>query len=195
MQKKKQIIEKKIKKSKIVFEKEQKLNAKKIQNLKIKLGIIKPPTPKKKKNILKNGNPNKPKIQKEKEKKEIHTFVTCDGCQMSPIIGKRYKCEACPNFDFCEKCFLEKSKEHGHSFKNVKEEDEMKEALKKISNYIIHQVEKPVHYMISCNGCGMNHIVGKRFKCTECENFNYCEKCEKMYRNIHGHPMIEVAKK
>ena len=195
LQKKKQIIEKKIKKSKIVFEKEQKLNAKKIQNLKIKLGIIKPPTLKKKKNILKNGNPNKPKIQKEKEKKEIHTFVTCDGCQMSPIIGKRYKCEACPNFDFCEKCFLEKSKEHGHSFKNVKEEDEMKEALKKISKYIIHQVEKPVHYMISCNGCGMNHIVGKRFKCTECENFNYCEKCEKMYRNIHGHPMIEVAKK
>ena len=77
----------------------------------------------------------------------------------------------------------------------MKEEDEMKEALKKISKYIIHQVEKPVHYMISCNGCGMNHIVGKRFKCTECENFNYCEKCEKMYRNIHGHPMIEVAKK
>ena len=114
---------------------------------------------------------------------------------MSPIIGKRYKCEACPNFDFCEKCFLKKNKEHGHRFKNVKEEDEMKEALKKISTYMINQEEKPVHYMISCNGCGMNHIVGKRFKCTECENFNYCEKCEKMYRNIHGHPMIEVAKK
>ena len=114
---------------------------------------------------------------------------------MSPIVGKRYKCETCPNFDFCEKCFLKKGRNHGHEFKNVDENDVMKEALKKISGCMINQGEKPVHYMVSCSGCGVNHIVGKRFKCTECENFNYCEKCEKMYRNIHGHPLVEVSKK
>ena len=199
LQKKKQNMEKKIKKEKILIEKEQKLNDKKIQNLKKKLGLIKPnkPTsPTQKKNVLKNVNPIKPKIHNKKENKEIHTFVTCDGCKMSPIIGKRYKCETCPNFDFCEKCYMTRNKEHGHSFKNVKAEDLMKEALKMLSkNNMINQAGKHVHYMISCNGCGVNHIIGKRFKCTQCENFNYCENCEKLYRNIHSHPMMEVSEK
>lgn len=195
LQKKKQSLEKKVKKTKILIEKEQKLNNKKIVALKKKLGMIKPPSLKKKKNILKNANP-KVAIKKEKEdEKEIHTFVTCDGCKMSPIIGKRYKCETCPNFDFCEKCFLSKGKNHGHCFKDVKEKDIMKEALKTMTRYMIPQEGKPVHYQVSCSGCGMTHIVGKRFKCNECENFNYCENCEKMYRNVHCHPMIEVSKK
>ncbi|XP_073395947.1 E3 ubiquitin-protein ligase PRT1 [Physcomitrium patens] len=38
----------------------------------------------------------------------IHTTVGCDGCGMRPIIGKRFKCEDCPDavgFDFCGKCY------------------------------------------------------------------------------------------
>lgn len=34
----------------------------------------------------------------------IHIGVTCDGCGVYPINGIRYKCNTCPNFDFCEKC-------------------------------------------------------------------------------------------
>jgi len=34
----------------------------------------------------------------------IHRGVTCDGCQMNPIQGNRYKCYVCPNFDLCEMC-------------------------------------------------------------------------------------------
>ena len=55
------------------------------------------------------------------EKKEIHHFVICDGCKMAPIIGKRYKCKECKDFDFCEKCY-EKNKlthGHGHEFNHI----------------------------------------------------------------------------
>ena len=35
-----------------------------------------------------------------------------------------------------------------------------------------------VHEGIKCNNCGMFPIVGIRYKCLECDNFNCCEKCE-----------------
>ena len=51
---------------------------------------------------------------------------------------------------------------------------------------------KKIHNGIHCNGCGMNPIVGNRFKCAICENFDYCEKCENMMKDKHLHPFIKI---
>jgi len=40
----------------------------------------------------------------EKEGIIIHKGVTCDICENGPIIGPRYKCLQCPNFDMCDTC-------------------------------------------------------------------------------------------
>ncbi|EDV98766.1 GH13424 [Drosophila grimshawi] len=34
----------------------------------------------------------------------IHDGVECDSCNLAPIIGFRYKCVQCPNFDLCQSC-------------------------------------------------------------------------------------------
>ncbi|OMJ81512.1 hypothetical protein SteCoe_18034 [Stentor coeruleus] len=39
---------------------------------------------------------------------------TCDGCNINPIIGPRFKCTVCYNFDYCENC--ERAKYHEHLF-------------------------------------------------------------------------------
>ena len=43
---------------------------------------------------------------------QIHDRVTCDGCGVCPIQGIRYNCSVCGNFDFCDRCEVEKVHEH-----------------------------------------------------------------------------------
>ena len=52
--------------------------------------------------------------------------------------------------------------------------------------------KKKIHQGIHCNGCGMNPIEGNRFKCAVCENFDYCEKCESINKDLHLHPFIKI---
>ena len=42
--------------------------------------------------------------------------LSCDGCSVvKPIVGPRYHCKECPNFDFCKKCF-DQEQDHCHNF-------------------------------------------------------------------------------
>ena len=59
---------------------------------------------------------NLKKINFEKKEQVVHEKYICDGCKMSPIVGIRYKCAVCPNFDFCEKCEAKMGESHNHPF-------------------------------------------------------------------------------
>lgn len=183
---KKAKLEKKMKLNKKTIEIEQKENSQKIKVLQKKLGINSPKSSKKKpspkKIVLKNANPAKPK-----NIPEVHPFSTCDGCKMFPIIGKRYKCKTFPDLDFCEKCFLNKTNTHGLKLEAVDTEKIIKEVLLKASSNRINKEGKFIHRMISCEGCGMNPIIGERFKCTVCQKFDYCKSCHELYGHSHGH--------
>ena len=90
------------------FIQEEKENDQKISTLKQKLGIKEETIPKK--TVLKSKKVVKLRSKKvvDDGKKEVHYLVTCDGCKMRPLLGKRFKCEKCPNFDFCEECYKKK---------------------------------------------------------------------------------------
>jgi len=44
----------------------------------------------------------------------VHDGVTCDGCQVSPIVGIRYKCFVCRDFDLCAACEATKTHDQSH---------------------------------------------------------------------------------
>ncbi|KAG2373885.1 hypothetical protein C9374_011770 [Naegleria lovaniensis] len=66
-------------------------------------------------NDLKSGN-----ILKNLDKVQMpHYGVTCDGCGEYAFVGRRFKCDQCPDFDFCEKCYETETSNHyggNHSF-------------------------------------------------------------------------------
>lgn len=51
----------------------------------------------------------------------VHYGVVCDGCDVSPIVGNRYKCMQRPDYDLCETCHARKGETHDqeHTFRCI----------------------------------------------------------------------------
>jgi len=47
-----------------------------------------------------------------------------------------------------------------------------------------------VHDRVCCDGCKVAPITGVRYKCSVCEDFDYCEKCEQTIE--HPHPFLKI---
>ncbi|KAL6804738.1 ankyrin repeat-containing domain protein [Trichoderma sp. SZMC 28013] len=54
---------------------------------------------------------------------QVHEYTSCDGCFLYPIIGVRWQCENCVDFNFCFKCYWTAKTTHdpNHSFRALPE--------------------------------------------------------------------------
>jgi len=54
---------------------------------------------------------------------------------------------------------------------------------------------RPVHEGVACDGCQQQPISGTRFKCTVCNNYDLCERCEAKGVSVHDptHPMVKIS--
>jgi len=89
---------------------------------------------------------------------EAHNGVNCDGCGMYPLVGFRHKCLICPNFDLCQICRVNFA--HPHKEMTV------------ISSTDISSQES--HYGFKCDGCGTDPLIGLRFRCLVCPDYDLC---------------------
>jgi len=53
------------------------------------------------------------------DKPAVHKTVQCDGCGTHPIVGMRYKCKICPDFDFCGDCYGKVKHDASHEFLEI----------------------------------------------------------------------------
>ena len=70
--------------------------------------------------------------------------------------------------------------------------------LKKEKNEIEKKINEGIHHNVICNNCYKANFSGYRYICAECDNYNLCQKCEKLsyQKQIHPrtHTLIRINK-
>jgi len=69
---------------------------------------------------------------------------------------------------------------------------------KDIENFNCEKLKKDfgeVHFNVTCDICNKNPIVGIRYKCTECSNYDLCGDCEHNFWKVHGHTLIKIRER
>jgi hypothetical protein len=128
----------------------------------------------------KNHSQSRSEVTKTSQSNSVHVNVTCDGCGIFPIIGERFKCVTCEDFDLCLTCEQKRIHPANHHFVKFK--------------VPVHAcVEREaVHKGIICDGCGNRDFSGDRYKCTLCPDFDLCSKCESQNLHPDHHAMIKI---
>lgn len=104
-------------------------------------------------------------------------FATCDNCNQSiSFPGCRFKCNACPDFDLCSKCYpLSGIHNPSHKFTEIADP------------------RLPVHPAF-CDNCE-NIIVGQRHKCSVCPDYDLCNACVQLSPKVHKDHSFQVIEK
>jgi len=77
-----------------------------------------------------------------RDSKPIHRNVVCDGCNVTPIEGNRYRCNDLPDFDLCQSCFDKKLYPKEHTFTVVAQPIGSKGFWEEFVNDIYREAEK-----------------------------------------------------
>ncbi|KAF8602359.1 hypothetical protein BDV93DRAFT_494889 [Ceratobasidium sp. AG-I] len=112
--------------------------------------------------------------------------AACDMCS-SQILGVRYKCTNCPDYDVCESCFRISEEVHpGHSFVRVHKREDVVTRKTTQTRFRHHA---------RCDVC-QDQIMGVRYKCIHpaCPDFDICARCEAMPIPVHPdtHALVKL---
>lgn len=136
------------------------------------------------------------KKSSENDETEIHKCI-CDNCGREDFKNYRYKCLICDDYDLCSRCFenkfINKNHENGHPIVRFHEPSKLfgdtfsssEINLKSLAN----KYKNEVHENIKCDSCGLDSIVGLRFKCESCKNYDFCLKCYLNKKIAHSHKL------
>lgn len=106
------------------------------------------------------------------------TDAWCNACH-AVLHGERFRCLTCPDWDACATCHAAAATVHpGHKFVHLSAHDT-------IPTRPVPDQWVP-HPHVACNGCRAE-ILGPRYKCTVCTDYDLCTACECNPAQAHRH--------
>ena len=86
---------------------------------------------------------------------------------------------------------INKSKNNIENHENKNNENNNQKSMMNILpkyNEINLSLVKGVHFGVKCDKCGMLPIIGYRYKCPVCKNYDLCQNCEEINSQTGEHP-------
>lgn len=128
-----------------------------------------------------------------------HSLVRCDNCGMLPIVGSRYRCSMCANYDLCASCmetFEEQLLSPLSSPTPIHDRTHLFYRLRQTtphnSSYVVIQNRSACqHAGIRCDGCGKVGLEGYRYQCISCQ-LDFCEACEAIGNHPPEHDRLKI---
>ncbi|XP_052067814.1 uncharacterized protein LOC127707340 isoform X2 [Mytilus californianus] len=125
-----------------------------------------------------------------------HPGVGCDGCNLFPLVGNRYKCWLCEKFNFCEICF--RIRKHRHPFTKIEEptiypdDDDVNIHVREHIdlNFIIDEMSIP-RRTFTCDEIDRFPFIGNIYKCRAYKIRGFCENC--LRNKKHRHPFTRIG--
>lgn len=108
-----------------------------------------------------------------------HTDIQCNNCSTTPLIGIRYKCTVCADFDLCQACEPSNIHPDTHSMLKMRTPQAM-------------PIKTVTHTGVRCDSCSATPIIGVRYKCDICPDFNMCSLCEARDTHTSTHPLLKL---
>jgi hypothetical protein len=128
-----------------------------------------------------------------------HRDVGCDNCGQSPLLGTRYKCLYCPNYDLCSSCLESLEEQSDPSFRRKPFHDTTHHFVRMAKHVPVRELpaflqnrEGMLHTQVKCHYCDAMHIKGFRYFCTQC-GISLCEACELKGKNYYYFVMFMVV--
>ncbi|EKM56454.1 uncharacterized protein PHACADRAFT_92806, partial [Phanerochaete carnosa HHB-10118-sp] len=103
-----------------------------------------------------------------------HRGIICRACE-EPIFGVRHKCIECSDFDLCKACIslvpIRSQHEHTHTFFPIEYPWDQRPFFE------VSTVSCEVYPDIECDGCGQHPVFGVLYRCSSCDEFDFCSAC------------------
>jgi len=138
--------------------------------------------------------------EEQKENEGVHYNFICDGCGAAPIKGHRYRCIICTDLDLCSSCEAQRKEpmkhDHTHTMRKIPAPGRFSSyvpASSPSSSSISTTSTGPVvHAEVCCDGCSLFPLVGDRYKCTQCFNYDLCSACEAKDEHDKTHTLLKI---
>ncbi|KAK8761283.1 hypothetical protein V5799_027451 [Amblyomma americanum] len=111
--------------------------------------------------------------------------IACHSCDARSIHGALWECEDCSSYKLCTTCYLNGVHDHDHMFARLDAPRKRYQVAPRASSVMYggslsgHERtvnERAVHN-ITCKSCSHRGIVGTRWKCAVCIDYDLCSKC------------------